>query len=271
MSIIRTRKRDNPFVQIDKTSLEDVSMSWKAKGLLAFLLSRPDDWQIYVTDLIKRAKDGRDAVLAGIKELEQFGYITRKRVKGERGRFDGWEYEVYEYPQQDSTENGFSENGETENGKPATTNNNLTNNNFNTTTTEDSVDKLANRFLELRGKGLILKAHDYQAINRVLEKVPYQEAIILLEGCFMDRPDTNINTFSYCEKYIVEHYQAVVERQKAAEAEKERLKHVEHPGSIQGSDQRTPKPRNEVDGSGRTKEQRLIGEDGEIPDTECDY
>lgn len=140
-----------------------------------------------------------------------------------------------------------------------------------TTTTEDNVDKLANRFLELRGKGLIIKAQDYQAINRVLEKVPFQEAMMLLEGCFLDRPGINIHAFSYCEKYIVEHYGAVIERQKAVEAEKAREEHAKHTGRSQRSNQEKSSSSGAEEGPRHSKEQRLIGENGEIPDTECDY
>lgn len=40
MSIVRINKRDNPYVQIDHRVLEDTRLSWKAKGLLAYLLSK---------------------------------------------------------------------------------------------------------------------------------------------------------------------------------------------------------------------------------------
>ena len=136
------KKRVNPFVQIDKNMLGDNNISWKAKGILSYLLSKPDGWITYLVDIEKQSTDGRDSVSAGIKELEKTGYIKRKRIR-EKGKFKGWEYHVYEYPQQKVAENGFSEignseNGETENGKtengkteygkPATSNNDLSNN-----------------------------------------------------------------------------------------------------------------------------------------------
>lgn len=98
-NIIRTIKRENPFVMIDKSCLEDSNLSWKAKGLLAYLLSRPDDWKIYVNDLISRAKDGRDSVYSGLRELIEAKYIFKQRLFDEKGRFAGWEYRVYEHPQ----------------------------------------------------------------------------------------------------------------------------------------------------------------------------
>jgi DnaD/phage-associated family protein len=98
MSIIRIAKKKNPFVMIDKACLEDPRLSWKAKGLLAYLLSRPDDWNVQVNHLIRQSTDGRDAVYAAIKELREYGYCYRSpdKIKGEGGKFIGYEYTVYE-------------------------------------------------------------------------------------------------------------------------------------------------------------------------------
>jgi DnaD/phage-associated family protein len=126
MSIVRVTKRENPFVQIDKRVFEDPELSWKAKGIMGYLLSKPDNWKTYIADLEKRSKDGRDSVRAGIKELEQRGYLVKVQVRDENGKFKGWEYEVREIPEQ--TENGLTEIGKSEFGKTeigkSTTNNN---------------------------------------------------------------------------------------------------------------------------------------------------
>jgi hypothetical protein len=97
-TIFRTAKRENPYVQIDKTVLNDQRLSWKAKGLLAFLLSKPDHWEINIKNLIKQAKDGKEAVYSGIKELIKFGYIVRVESRN-KGRFAQIEYLIYENPQ----------------------------------------------------------------------------------------------------------------------------------------------------------------------------
>lgn len=130
MSIVRVRKRENPFVQIDRSVFENTSLSWKAKGILGYLLSKPDNWKTYVSDIEKKAKDGRDSVRSGLKELEANGYVRKVRVRDENGKFIGWEYEVFEIP----TETGFTENGETEIGKSefgeSDTSNNKSSNNY---------------------------------------------------------------------------------------------------------------------------------------------
>jgi hypothetical protein len=100
MAFIRTIKRENPFSQIDRYVFEsDPSISWKAKGLMGYLLTRPDGWKINFKDLCNRAKDGREAVTSGLKELEKAGYIHYYQERTEKGLFGEWIYDVYERPE----------------------------------------------------------------------------------------------------------------------------------------------------------------------------
>ncbi|PPA90104.1 helix-turn-helix domain-containing protein [Brevibacillus laterosporus] len=98
-TIVRVIKRESPFVQIDKIPINDERLSWKAKGLLVYLISKPDDWTIIISDLVNKAKDGRDSVYAGLKELEQTGYLSRVRERDSNGKFLPMEYRIYETPQ----------------------------------------------------------------------------------------------------------------------------------------------------------------------------
>lgn len=60
--------------------LSDVRLSFKARGLLAFMLTRPDDWKFYSKDLLQHSsKEGICAIYSAIKELIRFGYIIRGR------------------------------------------------------------------------------------------------------------------------------------------------------------------------------------------------
>ena len=48
-TIIRKAKnKDNPYVMMAKSAVQDDKLSWKATGLLSYILSLPDDWQIYL-------------------------------------------------------------------------------------------------------------------------------------------------------------------------------------------------------------------------------
>lgn len=98
-TIIRTMKdRHNPYVMIRKTIFEEPNISWKAKGIIAYVLSRPDDWQIWVADLVKRSTDGRDAVYTGLKELKENGYLRESIYRDQHGRISYREYVIYENP-----------------------------------------------------------------------------------------------------------------------------------------------------------------------------
>lgn len=96
-SIIRVSKnKDNPYVMLNKEFLSDPKLSWRAKGMLTYLLSKPDNWQVNPNDLIKKSKDGRDAVYACLNELIEVGYIERNKIRNEKGHFSHIEYLVFE-------------------------------------------------------------------------------------------------------------------------------------------------------------------------------
>lgn len=98
-TMFRVQKdKANPYVMLNKGFLNDPCLSMKAKGLLAYFLSLPDDWQIYESEIIKHHKDGKSAFKATIKELEQNGYVERDRLRDEKGHLRGYKYSVYEHP-----------------------------------------------------------------------------------------------------------------------------------------------------------------------------
>lgn len=106
--VIRVQKRPNNFVMLDKTFLEDERLSFKAKGILAYLLSKPDNWKVIVGNLVKYSKDGKSAVYAGLKELKECGYYVKTPIRSEDGRrISRWESTVYEMP--DSLLSDFQE------------------------------------------------------------------------------------------------------------------------------------------------------------------
>lgn len=126
-NIIRVKK-DTNYVVMDKTFLSDTRLSWKAKGIMAYMLSMPDDWTFYFDELIKHSTDGKSSFKSGFNELKKNGYVRRERQKREDGTFK-WETIVYERPQTDFplVENPSMENPSVEN--PSMENRTLLNNN----------------------------------------------------------------------------------------------------------------------------------------------
>jgi hypothetical protein len=98
MPIVRVQKRRR-FTVIDNEILENTTLSWKAKGLLSYLLSKPNDWTVILEHLCTQASDGMTSLRSGIDELIKEGYIIRERERLESGSYGGIEYTVYETPQ----------------------------------------------------------------------------------------------------------------------------------------------------------------------------
>jgi hypothetical protein len=98
--IVRTPQRER-YTIVANAAIEDPRLRWKAKGILFYLLSKPDGWEVRVADLERQGPDGRDAVLGGLRELEKCGYLKRERRRGQHGRFDDQTTIVFESPQTD--------------------------------------------------------------------------------------------------------------------------------------------------------------------------
>ena len=98
MAIIR-QKRKKRFSIVDNNVIEDKQLSFKARGLLIYMLSKPDDWKFYPDELAKHSdKEGVKAINSALQEIESAGYLTRKRKRGAAGHFQGIDYLLSEIP-----------------------------------------------------------------------------------------------------------------------------------------------------------------------------
>lgn len=113
MPQIRIEKKDH-FTRIDNGLIQNPEISLKAKGLLAYMLSLPDDWDYSISGLSVKCKEGKSSIRSAITELMEHRYITRSLARGENGRLGGYEYVVYEEPQP-SCENQTSDNQSSDN------------------------------------------------------------------------------------------------------------------------------------------------------------
>jgi hypothetical protein len=83
------------FTQISNEVLLDERLSFKARGILALLLSRPKNWKIYIDEIIERSDlDGKHSVRTGFKELKTFGYLKLVKVWNDAGKFEGTIYKL---------------------------------------------------------------------------------------------------------------------------------------------------------------------------------
>ena len=92
-------KKTNRYKTINLYPIDDnAGLSWKAKGIWVYLISRPPNWEFYLSDLIKRSKDGSSAVRAGIKELQENNYLFIQKMQGPDGQWTGQRWTVTEDP-----------------------------------------------------------------------------------------------------------------------------------------------------------------------------
>ncbi len=94
--IRHSKQRD--YTVMNNTFLRDDKLSWKAKGLFAYILSLPEDWKIYLNELQTHATDGETSLRSAIKELTDNGYIVQKRLKDDKGRWASYVYQIIENP-----------------------------------------------------------------------------------------------------------------------------------------------------------------------------
>lgn len=98
--IIRVKhNKENPYVMLNKKSIWDLNLSLEAVGLWTRLMSRPDDWEIRISELINSCKEGKDKIHKIINELIKNKYIYRhqERVSGKRkNQFSKVVYYIFE-------------------------------------------------------------------------------------------------------------------------------------------------------------------------------
>ena len=92
--IVKSRHKSD-FFQMDNKSIQDPSLSWAAKGLLAYLLSLPEEWEVHLRDIFSRSACSRLATESAMNELISAGYI--KKEQGENKRRTT-KYIIYENP-----------------------------------------------------------------------------------------------------------------------------------------------------------------------------
>lgn len=104
--IIKRKVRTN-FTVLDNNVIRDDRLSWKALGILTYLLSLPPDFKLYLKKLGSLRPSGRDSTRTGLVELQECGYLTIEKIRDEEsGRFLGNFWEVTDTPE--AFENGPS-------------------------------------------------------------------------------------------------------------------------------------------------------------------
>ncbi|GAB0168232.1 DnaD domain protein [Lysinibacillus sp. CTST325] len=214
MAIFRVLKKEN-YVVLDKGFLNDTRLSWKAKGLLAYMLSLPDDWSFCISDLATHSKCNRESTANIIKELSKAGYVHKVQGRTNMGKFRKVELSVFETPQVEPfSENPIPVNPVME--KPLTEypltekrsilinnkslNNNLLNNNYyNSHSSEENLPKpqTAFQFYEQNGFGSLVDHVTYK-IRHWMNELSEDLVIHAMKQAI----ENNVLRWNYVEKIL---------------------------------------------------------------------
>ena len=95
MTII-TRQRSDKFAIIPNAVAEDNRLSFAARGLLVYLLAKPNNWQVKISDIRSSGGIGRDLAYKLLDELKVAGYIEIEKKRTAPGTFASHNYVVYD-------------------------------------------------------------------------------------------------------------------------------------------------------------------------------
>ena len=94
--VFKVEKNKN-YTVMSNYHLRDKNLSFKAKGLLSFMLSLPDDWDYSMNGLCKVSKESKKAIRSILNELKENGYLVIEQVRGDKGYYK-YNYIIYEHP-----------------------------------------------------------------------------------------------------------------------------------------------------------------------------
>ncbi len=97
--IIRTVRRSGEYFTTPKDPFNDDNLSFGARGILAYIFSKPNDWVLRNDDLYRQSPAGRTAIDRMLKELKDNYYLYREKRQDEAGGALIWVTTVYEFPE----------------------------------------------------------------------------------------------------------------------------------------------------------------------------
>ena len=172
MAVFRIEKTRD-YTVMSNHHLRDKSLSLKAKGLLSLMLSLPEEWDYTTKGLARICKDGVDSICAGVRELEEHGYVIRQRVRNARPPEPKPGKPERENPVLDNPEQASPVLGEPEQENPAQLN-----------TKESSKDKSKKDLSSTEGSNPILsspqtpRGSDRAGRDWMRERESYRELIL---------------------------------------------------------------------------------------------
>ena len=168
---------DDHFTQIPNEWLRDTRLSFKARGVLAMIMSHREGWSLSINSIAAQNQEGKDAIRSAIQELEQAGYLFRTQMNYE-GKFGEAVWIT-----QDPSDLPLAENPTTDN--PTTKNTNNKEEQVKNTKEEDLFSEFWNAYPKKADK-----AKAFRAFRSALKRAKFED---ILAGVIAYRNDPTRN------------------------------------------------------------------------------
>ncbi|MBS3903775.1 MAG: hypothetical protein KGZ39_00430 [Simkania sp.] len=230
MTIIRCQHSKNYSV-INNTILSDVRLSFKAKGVWTYAMSRPDGWTFHISHLATISQDKETAIYSAIKELQDAGYCHKQQIRDEKGKILGFEYVFYETP---IVKNSLPQPENPDVGNPDVGNPPLTSTDVNQVRKE-TVCAVLEEFppsvqkKNLRGEAFEVKLDDVYRFSIQQNKDWTPQEVKESWKCFLESQEPLNNWFKYFEGIITKTRKTTQKHEQLKESEK-KSKKPQHKG-----------------------------------------
>lgn len=179
--MIYRKVKKRAFTQVDNYMLLDSSISLQAKGLLMVMLSRPDEWTFYESELIKHCTNGLFSLRSAMKELIEAGYLVRYQER-DGNKFGELVTLVYEIPEKVAlqaipVDMQFPDIEKPEGEKPHTSNTDSTKTDISNIMSEKSDDPSLQEFVDVynNNRGNLPHCRSLSASRKKKIRAAYKE------------------------------------------------------------------------------------------------
>ena len=184
------------FSIITNNIVNETRISFGAKGVACYLLSKPDGWKFYLNDIQSHSNESLFKVKKYIKELEEIGFLIRTKVKNDKGQFVGLEYSFnLDYTESQQAEKPTVEKSDCR-LMVSYNNTNISNTEINNkdiiVSNKKFIDDIYVRFSSLYelisgGRKYMPKKSDFVLLNKLIKQYSYEEIMEkidwLYSGC----------------------------------------------------------------------------------------
>lgn len=203
--VFKIEKNKN-YTVMSNHHLRDKNLSLKAKGLLSFMLSLPEDWDYSLNGLVSVSKESKKAIRSILNELKENGYLVMEQTRGEKGQYK-YNYIIYEEPLDVKKENDnpYTPKGDAVKGN-IEIDTQISTNKQNIEKQIDKIDKTINHEEESQNEDSFFNLNNHHSLTKDLVKRGYLEPNDVELGKYDNLFQNLLEEYDFTDLVIVNHY-----------------------------------------------------------------